>query len=155
MRHYPTRSILAAAVALVSSCATPQHDPNCPDPESAPALPSIGAAPPNVPPTRVQPRPANVAEMQQALEDAYPPELRDAGVGGTVSVWTMVSPSGRVVDVQLQESSGYVLMDQAALRVARQFRFEPATEDGCPVTVWVAFPITFSASGQAAVAPAV
>ena len=82
--------------------------------------------------------------MTQALSDEYPATLREEGVGGAVGVWALVDASGDVIDTRLQESSGHALLDQAALRVARRFRFVPATEDGCAVPVWIAFPITFS-----------
>jgi protein TonB len=77
------------------------------------------------------------------MEEAYPPLLREAGVGGTVGVYFFIDEEGAVRNTILRESSGHPALDEAALRVANVYRFEPALNRQEPVPVWVAFPITF------------
>lgn len=92
-------------------------------------------------------RPAllNHTEMARALERHYPAVLRQAGIGGTVTVWFFIDEGGRVRSTRIQESSGFEDLDQAALRVADAMRFSPAYNMDRPVPVWVAIPITFEA----------
>ena len=81
--------------------------------------------------------------MAQALEKYYPPLLRDAGIGGTVNVWFFIDTEGRVVNTQINESSGYDAFDQAALKVADLMEFTPAYNRDKKVPVWVALDVTF------------
>lgn len=90
-------------------------------------------------------RPAmtNTPEVQRALEREYPRTLRDAGIGGAVNVWFFIDTLGVVQNRQVQESSGYDQLDQAALNVAEIIRFTPAQNMDKKVPVWIALPITF------------
>jgi protein TonB len=101
------------------------------------------SAEPTFTPFTQAPRIRNGAEVVSAIEDAYPPLLRDAGVGGTVGVYFFIDEEGTVRNTILRESSGHPALDEAALRVADVYRFEPALNRQDPVPVWVAFPITF------------
>jgi TonB family protein len=104
--------------------------------------------PPPPPPITVRPELRNHDEVQRALLRAYPPLLRDAGIGGTPMVWFHVGTDGRVARTQVGRSSGYPALDQAALSVASIAQFSPAREDGRAVEAWVELPIAF---GNAAV----
>ncbi|MFW6202337.1 MAG: energy transducer TonB [Gemmatimonadota bacterium] len=94
-------------------------------------------------PSMVRPELRNRAEVQQALERYYPPMLRDAGIGGRVFIWFWIDEDGRVVRTEIQQSSGYERMDDAALEVADIMEFSPALNRDRRVAVVVAFPITF------------
>ena len=54
---------------------------------------------------------------------------------------------GRVGKALISSSSGHTQLDQAALEVARVYRFEPAMNRDRAVPVWVVFPITFRVGG--------
>ncbi len=95
-------------------------------------------------PYTVKPDYVNVAEIMMALQREYPPLLRDAGIGGTVLVWFFIDETGTVRNQAVQESSGHGALDEAALRVARVFKFTPALNRDRAVPVWVQFPITFT-----------
>ena len=69
--------------------------------------------------------------------------LWNAGIGGTVKVWFYISEEGRVLDRRVSQSSGYVKLDEAALKVADVFRFTPALNREKIVQVWIRFPIEF------------
>jgi protein TonB len=98
---------------------------------------------PTFTPFTVQPQLRNAAEVQGILQSEYPALLRDAGVGGRVIVWFFIDENGTVQNAQVNEGSGQPQIDEAALRVARQFDFSPAQNGDLPTAVWVQIPITF------------
>ncbi|MGD8277221.1 MAG: M56 family metallopeptidase [Gemmatimonadota bacterium] len=105
---------------------------------------------PRFTPFTVAPELLNGDEVTRALEAGYPPLLRDAGIGGTAHVWLKLDAKGAVQQVQLNQSSGYPALDEAALKVAGVMRFSPASNRGTPVEVWVSVPVKFGASAAAA-----
>lgn len=111
-----------------------------------PRSPAPATDGPTFTPMTVRPTLANAAEVQQALRREYPPMLRDAGIGGRALLWFHIDATGSVVDVRLNEGSGFEALDEAAQRVARTMRFTPAYNRDEPVAVWVAIPITFSSN---------
>lgn len=114
-------------------------------PTGAPPAPAVAdvTAEPTATPMTVRPQLRNEAEVTEALARNYPRLLRDAGIGGTARVWLYIDEQGRVRRAQLNESSGYDPMDEAALRVAATMEFTPARNDGERVPVWLVVPITF------------
>lgn len=92
-----------------------------------------------------RPELANRAVVARELVDAYPPKLRDAGIGGSPFVWFHIDEPGRVVEAEVSRSSGRFELDAAALRVARAMQFSPAERDGEAVAAWVEIPIRFTA----------
>lgn len=109
---------------------------------------SLQAAPAFTPMT-VRPQILNETEIVRELQRAYPPLLREAGIGGTVKVFFFIDADGRVANAVLAETSGYGPLDEAALRVARTYRFDPARNRDERVPVWVQFPVTFRAGAAA------
>jgi protein TonB len=93
----------------------------------------------------VRPRILNPDEVIRMLERTYPSLLRDAGVGGDVTVWFFIDAEGRVLRRQIDSTSGYDAFDAAALKVADIMRFAPAENRGVKVPVWVSLPIRFQA----------
>jgi protein TonB len=113
-----------------------------PPPPSDVASTDISAAPTFTPYT-VAPRILNVAEVQRAMVREYPALLRDAGIGGTVSVYFFIDENGQVGDRRIDRSSGHQALDDVALAVAQVYRFSAAMNRDRVVPVWVSFPITF------------
>lgn len=112
------------------------------DPESLSEL----AEEPTFTPYAVQPELTNRSEVQRALEEEYPPLLREAGIGGVTTVWLLIDGGGRVQAVEINEPSGADPLDLAAIRVVRSMEFTPArSEGGDPVPVWISLPVTFVA----------
>ncbi|MGH7477868.1 MAG: TonB family protein, partial [Longimicrobiales bacterium] len=101
------------------------------------------ASGPTFTPFTERPELTNRAEVEQALEQHYPPLLSDAGIGGRVAVWFHISETGEVLGTEVAESSGHEALDAAALRVANVMRFTPALNRNRPVAVWVQLPIMF------------
>ena len=85
----------------------------------------------------------NGGEMQQALERAYPSDLKQAGIGGRVEMWLYVDLSGAVVNHRVKTSSGSEALDRAAAEVVEQMRFRPASNRDEPTAVWVSQWVTF------------
>ena len=56
----------------------------------------------------------------------YPPAARRAGQQGTVTLSFTIGSSGTVISARIAESSGYTLLDNAALSAIRSWRFKPA-----------------------------
>ncbi len=98
---------------------------------------------PKFTPMTVMPEITNVVEVIQAMEQAYPKMLRDAGIGGRVVVWFFITETGEVADTEISQTSGFAPLDAAALSVANVYEFTPALNQDTPVPVWVQFPITF------------
>jgi TonB family protein len=138
---------------------TPRSDPGAEPPDPAPLIdtsplppgPDTGARStedlaesPTFTPFTLQPDIKNRAAAVRAIGDEYPPLLRDAGVGGTATVWFFIDETGRVQRVRLNESSGHDALDEAALRVGLRIEFTPAQNGDKPVPVWISLPITFT-----------
>jgi TonB family protein len=98
---------------------------------------------PSFTPFDVAPEVLNASAVQEALQREYPSLLRDAGIGGVVMAHVFIREDGGVAEARVAEGSGHAALDQAALRVAREFRFSPAQHRGEEVSVWVQIPIRF------------
>ncbi len=75
---------------------------------------------------------------------AYPIGARRSGIEGKVIVMVGVAPSGRVSNARVASSSGSGLLDAAALKAARLYRFIPAKNSaGQGVATKAAIPFIF------------
>lgn len=91
----------------------------------------------------VPPRLTNPEEFQRALMRAYPRSLRDAGVGGTVTLEVYVDEQGRALEGRVSDGSGYDSLDETAVSLIDVMRFAPALNRDRRVAVWVQLPIAF------------
>ncbi|MBD5641406.1 MAG: energy transducer TonB [Desulfovibrio sp.] len=73
----------------------------------------------------------------------YPELARRRGQEGTVNVRCQVDAAGRVQSVELAKSSGFRLLDEAALKTVAKWKFRPGTRDGAPVAGTVIVPVRF------------
>ncbi|MGB0467370.1 MAG: energy transducer TonB [Pontibacterium sp.] len=80
---------------------------------------------------------------QQQVPPVYPRIARKRGQQGTVWLRAYVKASGEVGQVSVSESSGFRLLDKAALKAVRQWRFTPAQQDGHAQAAYVKIPVTF------------
>jgi len=76
----------------------------------------------------------------------YPETARRAGWEGRVTVRVEVSADGLPMSVALQKSSGYGVLDQAALRAVKTWRFQPRTMGGVAMAGTVDVPVNFTLS---------
>lgn len=73
----------------------------------------------------------------------YPPSAREKGYEGTVYLRAMIERDGRVGNLAIDRSSGYEILDRAAVDSVREWTFLPARKDGKPVASWVLLPVKF------------
>jgi periplasmic protein TonB len=74
---------------------------------------------------------------------AYPRLARRNGEEGTVLLRVLVTREGRVARLELDKSSGFPLLDSAALEAVKEWRFVPARKGTESVEDWVRVPIIF------------
>lgn len=74
----------------------------------------------------------------------YPMVARRMGYHGKVVLNVEVLAEGRAGQVQLYSSSGYQILDNAALQTVKSWRFTPARRFGQAITEWFLVPINFS-----------
>lgn len=112
--------LLLPLLLLGCACAATAQDA-LPPPTPPPAAPPVVNAPP-----------------------LYPDSERIAGHEGRVMLDVQVLPDGSVSSLTLSQSSGYPVLDQAALDAVRQWRFRPARgPDGVPVPGRLRLPVDF------------
>ncbi len=80
-------------------------------------------------------------------EPVYPSAARRRGQQGVVMVTVEVDADGATLRVSLQHSSGYAVLDTAALNAVRHWRFTPAHRAGRAVRAAVQVPIRFRLTG--------
>jgi protein TonB len=74
----------------------------------------------------------------------YPPAARRAGQQGTVTLSFTIGSSGKVISARIAKSSGYILLDNAAISAIRGWRFKPARNAlGEPVSYSYTLPVPF------------
>jgi len=74
-------------------------------------------------------------------QPSYPPIAKAAHITGSVTVEMIIDEEGKVIAAQA--ISGHPLLQAAALKAARETRFDPTLLDGKPVKVLGAFTYNF------------
>ena len=75
----------------------------------------------------------------------YPPLSRRLSERGTVSLSFVIGVDGQVSDVRLREPTGFLRLDEAALKGAAAWRYLPATVGGRPIATVATATVTFDA----------
>lgn len=73
----------------------------------------------------------------------YPESAQEKGWEGTVVLSVLVQPDGKAKTVEVKESSGRKILDQAALQTVQRWTFVPAYKGQTAVEGWVEVPIDF------------
>lgn len=94
-----------------------------------------------VPPKSVPPS-SKVTYLYNPRPD-YPMLAKRRGQEGKVILKVKVSRSGQAENVQVNQSSGYPMLDEAALKTVQQWGFAPATQAGQAIEAWIHVPIVF------------
>ena len=85
----------------------------------------------------------------------YPAASRRVGEEGTAMVSVYVTDSGAIGEAKLNKSSGFVMLDNAALEGTRNWKLLPGQYKKKPVCTWVTVPVVFKlADAQPAEPPA-
>ncbi|MGZ2745495.1 energy transducer TonB [Burkholderia stagnalis] len=109
---------------------TPAADPT-PSPAAAPAAAAPSAAAGPARETMEVSAPKNVPTLQCAfVKPDYPSMSRRRGESGTAYVHFVVGVTGKIESIDLQKSSGYPRLDDAALAAMRATTCRPYIENG-------------------------
>ena len=133
-RAAPASAALAALI--VPRVAPPPAQPPLSLPETPPAAapvakPSRPAGPAGRQAVPARPGKAGeTARLRQAAEQLgrhllYPPEAVARGLEGEATVLVFLDESGYAVAARLERSSGHAILDEAAVRAAREVRAGP------------------------------
>jgi len=129
--------------------------PKPPVQEEAKAAPQPVAAPPVAPPVQAAPPVAAAAPVTDTAPDykaaylnnprpSYPMAARRMGWEGRVVLNVEVLATGYCGDANVLQTSGHEVLDNAALRTVKGWRFVPASRAGRSTTQWFKVPIQFS-----------
>lgn len=74
---------------------------------------------------------------------AYPEIARRNGYEGTVVLRVYVLPDGNPDKLEIEKESGYSVLDNAAIKAVKKWKFKPATRGSKEIASWVIIPIKF------------
>jgi protein TonB len=83
------------------------------------------------------------AYREPPMPPPYPPRAVLLGQQGQVIVRAAIDPKGTPEEVVVWTSSGFPLLDKAAVDAVRRWRFVPARRGGAAVAAWVQVPVNF------------
>jgi len=115
----------ANAIAAVSNTPQPVAPPT-PAPVAAPAV-----------------RTAAVVNSANCEKPEYPSASRRLEEEGTVSLRFLVGADGKVIQAEVDKSSGFRRLDEAARAGLSKCQFKPATVDGKPEQAWASMKYTW------------
>jgi len=101
-----------------------------------PPPPAPKAAPPP-PPTKI------AVTYKPDINDFYPDAARRANQEGRAVVKLCISEAGKIDSAEIATSSGFPMLDDAAIKVSKAMRFKPPTQLGKPVAVCTDLPVKF------------
>ncbi len=73
----------------------------------------------------------------------YPKQAKRRGYNGSVILMVQVNRNGRVADLWVFTSSGYMILDNAAINSVKNWVFEPGMKNNRTVEMWVKVPVRF------------
>jgi protein TonB len=84
-----------------------------------------------------------VVNAAQCEKPEYPAASRRMEEEGTVHLRFLVGADGKVVQSEIEKSSGYRRLDEAARAGLSRCQFRPATLDGKPEQAWASMRYTW------------
>ena len=111
-------------------------------PVAPPALQPTPPAPAPPAPPKVD-LPSSDADYLQNPKPSYPALSRRLGEQGRVVVRVLIGVDGTAQQAEVDTSSGYDRLDQAALSTVRRWRYVPGRRGGVPEAMWFKVPINF------------
>ncbi|MBN2568747.1 MAG: energy transducer TonB [Deltaproteobacteria bacterium] len=74
---------------------------------------------------------------------SYPSIARRRGYEGLVTLSVEILEDGTVGGLSIKKTSGYSILDDAAVKTVREWRFKPGYYGDNPISMWVEVPIRF------------
>ena len=109
----------------------PKPEMTIPAPKPEPPPPPVAVPPPKPNPQEYVPV-TQPTFVQQAAH-VYPPEAARRHQQGIVVLMLYISGGGTLDKIEIVKSSGYPLLDAAAIKEMKQSKFEPAMDGAIPV----------------------
>jgi periplasmic protein TonB len=81
------------------------------------------------------------------VADYYPEQARREGQEGRPQVKLCIGANGKLISAEVANSSGFPLLDEAAIKMAKNMRFKAATSEGKPVESCSTLPVKFELHG--------
>ena len=83
------------------------------------------------------------ARYARTVKPLYPRKARRAGWEGTTVLKVLVNPDGTPGRVTVDRTSGFGILDSAAVKAVEDWRFHPARRGADTESSWVRVPVTF------------
>lgn len=145
-------SISFTNMQLQQADAAPQPKPKLRDPDPTPSDEPApkeevqpvkqDSSPPS--PVVLDDEPVFHADYLNNPKPSYPMVAKRMGYQGMVMLDVEVLAEGKAGEVKVDKSSGYDILDKAALLTVKTWRFTPAHRFGQPITQWVKVPVKFN-----------
>ena len=149
----PSPPTLPAIELPVVSASTPSNSgltapaPSAPQAAAAPATAPAATAPAAAAPARATaPTPTRTAagvNVSQCEKPEYPSASRRLEEEGTVALRFLVGVDGKVIQSEVEKSSGFKRLDEAARAGLSKCQFRPALVDGKPEQAWASMKYTW------------
>jgi protein TonB len=155
----PSEPVIAQPQRVVQAAVHPPAPPKPPAP-ARPAAPRPAKAGPPQPAAAPVAAPAATPAAPPADEGPllitaprfrsppappiYPRTARELGQEGEVLVRARLDLAGNPEEVLLARSSGFDMLDRAAMAAVRRWPFEPGRRGGTAVVAWVQIPVRFT-----------
>lgn len=114
-----------------------------PAPAPAETTPSAAPAASPAPVARAPVRTAAGVNMAQCQKPEYPSASRRMEEEGTVTLRFLVDTDGTVIQAEIEKSSGYKRLDEAARAGLSKCQFKPAMADGKAEQAWASIKYTW------------
>src|ERR1700722_11745317 len=115
---------------------SPKPEMTIPEPKTEPPPPApkpVVVPPPQPKPATEEYVPVTQPTFAMQATHVYPPEAARRHQQGTVVLMLYVNGSGALDKVEIVKSSGFPLLDEAAIREMKLSRFEPAMDGAIPI----------------------
>lgn len=86
----------------------------------------------------------NASVKGSRVAPVYPSRALRLQQEGTVILHILVDQAGKTGEIKVVESSGFPLLDIAAVEAATKWSFNPSTQNGKIIKSWVEVPVSFN-----------
>lgn len=136
------KPVIAAPPAPAQPPATFTVPPAPPEPVVV-AEPSPPVQAPPAPPPAPRLIPASAVQYLEPPVLVYPRASRRAGESGRVVLRVFIDEAGLPRQVQVNQSTGFARLDEAAINAVQKARFKPYSDNGQAVSGWALVPLSF------------
>ena len=145
LHHPPTHALPASPPVATTPLVTDEGSRPTVTMAVPTIIPSTAAVTTPTPPSA--PVEASLAYRSAPL--SFPAQAIRQHMRGTVLLRVLVDEQGKPLEVTIEQSSGYPLLDRSAReQVLAGWRFQPASRDGHAVRAWARVPVDFDLRGQ-------